>query len=165
MPYSDKEKQKAWNKAYEKVRKRKCRRAYQEAYQKAYRDAHKRKTRRVVSKEEQAERRKIYAKNYRKANPEKARLHSRKRRALKLGNGHETYTEGYIFERDGWICGICGRKINKRLKYPDPYSKSIDHIIPVIRGGADAPINIQAAHLRCNMSKNAGCGGQLRLIG
>ena len=101
---------------------------------------------------------------YRRKNLEKYRFYSRKRRALKLGNSHKPYTDIYVFERDNWICGICGRRINKRLKHPNPLSKSIDHIIPISKGGADAPINLQATHLRCNQLKNAGNGGQLRLI-
>ncbi len=107
---------------------------------------------------------KAYKKTYRLANREKARVCERKYRALKLNNHHEPYTETYIFERDNWQCGICGRKINRRLKFPHPRSKSIDHIIALSKGGADAPINLQAAHLRCNMSKNSGSGGQLRLL-
>jgi DNA repair ATPase RecN len=106
-----------------------------------------------------------YGVNYHKLNPEKINALSRKRRALKLGNHHEPYTDNYIYERDNWTCGICGQKINKRIKYPHPRSKSIDHILAISKGGADAPINLQAAHLICNVHKNAGNGGQLRLIG
>lgn len=29
------------------------------------------------------------------------------------------------------ICGICGLPVDMSLKYPDPMSKSIDHIIPI----------------------------------
>jgi len=102
---------------------------------------------------------------YHRKNLEKYRFYSRKRRALKRNSKHEPYTDNYIFERDGWICCICGRKVNKRLKHPNPLSKSIDHIIPISKGGADAPHNLQTSHLRCNQLKSAGAGGQLRLIG
>lgn len=111
------------------------------------------------------EKQKTRSKLWRAANPEKIRVQNRKYKALKLGNNHESYTDTYIFERDNWVCGICGQKINKRLKYPNPRSKSIDHILSISKGGADAPINLQAAHLRCNMNKKAQSGGQLRLIG
>jgi len=135
--------------------------------QKAYHLTHaedikiKRKAFRLAHKEEIADYQKVYRRKY----PEKPKLLCRKYRALKLGNSHEPYTDAYIFARDGWICGICGRKINKRLKHPNPLSKSIDHIVPVSKGGADSPMNVQAAHLRCNMIKKAQSGGQLRLIG
>ena len=107
---------------------------------------------------------KIKRREYYKKHPDKCRKFWRKRRAIKRGNAHEPYTDTYIFERDGWICQLCGQKINKRLKWPNPRSKSIDHIIPYSKGGDDAPINVQATHLRCNLSKQARGGGQLRLI-
>ena len=121
-------------------------------HQKAYRQAN-------------LEKRKIQRRLHDQANPEKVRVYSRKRRALKLGNGHEPYTDSYIFERDGWICQLCGKRIDRKLKNPHPFSASIDHIIPLIKGGADAPLNLQSAHIRCNISKNDRGGGQLRLLG
>lgn len=108
---------------------------------------------------------KIKRREYYKKHPDKCRKYWRKRRALKRGVEHEPYIDTYIFERDGWICQVCGQKINKRLKWPHPRSKSIDHIIPMSKGGSNAPINVQATHLRCNLSKQARDGGQLRLIG
>lgn len=137
------------------------------ASQKAYQLAHaedikrKRKTYRLAHNEKIAD----YQKDYRRKYPEKPRGLCRKYRALKRGNAYEPYTGNYIYERDNWLCGICGRKINKRLKHPNPLSPSIDHIVPVSKGGSDASINVQAAHLRCNMLKSARNGGQLRLIG
>lgn len=108
---------------------------------------------------------KITNKAYYQNHPEKAMLKCRKRKALKLGVRHEDYVSNYIFLRDNWICGICGRKINKRLKWPNPLSSSLDHIIPLSKGGDDNPINVQAAHLRCNIGKHTKKGGQLRLLG
>ena len=102
---------------------------------------------------------------YRQNNAEKIRIDNRKRIALKRGVRHEAYKGNYIFERDGWVCGICGRKINKRLKHPNPLSKSIDHIVPLSKGGDDSPENVQAAHLRCNIGKHARNIGQLRMFG
>jgi len=157
---------KARNNDYYKANKEKCL-----ARNKVYREQNKEKKKAMdrayhaKNREKHLLRNKAYQKAYRLAYPEKARVRCRKRRALKRGNAHEPYTEAYIFERDNWICGICGRKINRRLKRRNPLSKSIDHIIPLSKGGSDSPINVQAAHLRCNMLKQAQSGGQLRLIG
>ena len=173
----DKEKTKAYKKAYYQANKDKFNaqtKAYYlgnkehcTAYAKVYNLANKEKIREHKKKWYQAnkEKRKIYAKAYLQANPEIFVINKRKRRALKINTYHEKYTDTYIFERDGWICGICGRKINKRLKHPNPLSKSIDHIVPLIKGGVDAPVNVQAAHLRCNLGKGVINKGQLRLIG
>ena len=53
------------------------------------------------------------------------------------------------------VCGICGKQVNKRLKFPDPMSACIDHIIPIDRGGDPSAIeNLQLAHLCCNRQKS-----------
>lgn len=51
-------------------------------------------------------------------------------------------------------CGICGRLVDFSLKYPDPLSPCIDHIIPIDRGGHPSDIgNLQLAHWTCNRQK------------
>ena len=41
------------------------------------------------------------------------------------------------------------------LKYPDPMSACIDHIIPIVKGGHPSDIdNLQLAHLTCNRQKS-----------
>lgn len=53
------------------------------------------------------------------------------------------------------ICGICGKPVNKRLKYPDPFAPCIDHIIPVSKNGHPSDIsNLQLAHWSCNRQKS-----------
>lgn len=108
---------------------------------------------------------KEYSHKYYIHNPDKMKQKRHRRLALEAGVKHEPYKDLYIFERDGWICGICGQKINRQLKHPNPRSKSIDHIISLAMGGIDAPINLQPAHLRCNQNKSTKNGGQLRLMG
>lgn len=52
-------------------------------------------------------------------------------------------------------CGICGKPVDFSLKYPHPFSKCIDHIIPVSRGGHPSDIdNLQLAHWSCNRAKS-----------
>lgn len=60
-----------------------------------------------------------------------------------------------VFERDGWICGLCHALVERRRHFPDPLSASLDHIIPVSRGGEHKPENVQLAHLICNSRKRA----------
>jgi len=59
-----------------------------------------------------------------------------------------------VFERDGWICGLCDASVDPSLNYPDPMSVSLDHIVPVSLGGMHAMSNVQCSHLFCNLSKN-----------
>ena len=53
-------------------------------------------------------------------------------------------------------CAICGRPVNFDKVFPDPWSATLDHIIPVSKGGAPADIeNLQLAHLQCNRIKSS----------
>lgn len=58
-----------------------------------------------------------------------------------------------VYERDGWDCQICGLPIDREAKAPHPMSPSLDHIIPLARGGTHTEANCQAAHLICNVRK------------
>lgn len=51
-------------------------------------------------------------------------------------------------------CGICGQDIDYTLPHLDPLSFTVDHIIPVIKGGPDELDNKQAAHRSCNRTKS-----------
>jgi 5-methylcytosine-specific restriction endonuclease McrA len=52
-------------------------------------------------------------------------------------------------------CGICGKIVDKKLKFPNPLSPVIDHIIPVAKGGHPSDIdNLQLAHFCCNREKS-----------
>lgn len=53
------------------------------------------------------------------------------------------------------VCGICGQPVDMNLKYPDPLSPCIDHIIPIAKGGHPSDIeNLQLAHWTCNRQKS-----------
>lgn len=99
---------------------------------------------------------------------ESKRLGHRARKARKMAVASEPYTNAEIAQRDGWRCGICGGKVDPALSWPDPWSISIDHVVPFAEGGDDTKANVQLAHLRCNVVKGAKAlprGEQLRLIG
>jgi len=53
------------------------------------------------------------------------------------------------------VCGICGKPVDKSLKYPHPMSATVDHIIPLDRGGHPSDLaNLQLAHFCCNRQKS-----------
>lgn len=62
------------------------------------------------------------------------------------------FTVDDLIARDGRDCGICGRRI-PAVAYPDMDSASIDHIVPISRGGEHALSNVRATHLRCNIAR------------
>jgi 5-methylcytosine-specific restriction endonuclease McrA len=90
---------------------------------------------------------------WRAANPERATEHNRRRRARKRGATVEDFTVADVIERDGYVCGLCSDLICPDLRWPHPLSLSVDHVVPLSRGGAHSLANTQPAHLRCNLEK------------
>lgn len=76
-----------------------------------------------------------------------------KRRAKKRQLPSEPYTTAEIAERDGFRCGLCGRKVDMSIPSPHPRAPSIDHIVPISWDGPDIRANVQLAHRGCNSSK------------
>ena len=77
-------------------------------------------------------------------------------RANKIGEHRTAYDKNKkrIFATQT-ICGICGKPVDFSLKYPDPLSATIDHIIPIAKGGHPSDIgNLQLAHRWCNRQKS-----------
>lgn len=53
------------------------------------------------------------------------------------------------------ICGICGKPVDFSYKNPHPLAPTVDHIIPVAKGGHPSDIsNLQLAHRCCNREKS-----------
>jgi 5-methylcytosine-specific restriction endonuclease McrA len=76
-----------------------------------------------------------------------------RRRARMFGVEYEPINRRVVFERDGWICGICDELIDPSLSHPAPRSASLDHVVPMSLGGAHTYGNVQPAHLECNLVK------------
>lgn len=78
----------------------------------------------------------------------------RLRRARKKGVGCEKYDSDDIFKRDKWMCWLCGEKTDATKPAPHPDSPTIDHVIPLSKGGPDSPTNVHCAHFSCNVNKS-----------
>jgi 5-methylcytosine-specific restriction endonuclease McrA len=97
------------------------------------------------------------------ANPDRVRKIKRdaqqRRRALQEGAYREEWTTVDILERDDWQCRIphcrCpdGRAIDPAAEYR--WRGTVDHIVPLSRGGDDVLANLRAAHQTCNSAKRA----------
>lgn len=57
-----------------------------------------------------------------------------------------TRTRFEIFKRDGFRCAYCGAA-------PTETPLHVDHVIPVVEGGTDAPENLVTACAECNLGK------------
>lgn len=96
----------------------------------------------------------------------RGRDYGNRRRVAMLSREHEHIDSLEIYERDGWKCRLCYRKVNPKLRWPHPKSASLDHILPIAKGGGHVRTNVHLAHLACNASKrDRGSGEQLMLIG
>lgn len=84
-----------------------------------------------------------------------------KRKAQKIKTAIEDFSRTEIFERDAWTCGICKQPVPKTAKWPEADFATLDHIIPLARGGTHTKQNAQCAHLRCNIKKSDKILGRL----
>jgi hypothetical protein len=76
------------------------------------------------------------------------------KRAKKFGVKTENIKPIEIFNRDNWVCGICHKKVDQNLRWPHPLSATLDHVIPLSKGGNHVRDNVQLAHMKCNMKKS-----------
>lgn len=78
----------------------------------------------------------------------------RRRHKLKE-NGKIDYsiTLSAVIEKHKKICAICGEKVDMSVHSNHDDYPSIDHIIPVSKGGTHTWDNVQLAHRRCNNKK------------
>ena len=83
-----------------------------------------------------------------KANPERARMYYHTRRARKKGNGgsHTVDDLKTLWQKQNSCCAYCKTKLTLT-------TRSLDHIIPVSKGGSNNPDNLAWACSPCNTSK------------
>lgn len=93
-----------------------------------------------------------------------------KGRAMMYGVPYTHVHRKAVYARDGWRCQLCGHKVLKKAKRNrhtrrlHPRTASLDHIIPMSKGGSHCEANVQCACLRCNVRKRARLIGQTRLF-
>jgi hypothetical protein len=90
------------------------------------------------------------------------------KRAIRFGVERFPYVRAELLDRDGWTCQLCHVRLFRKWTYhkhtlkPHPANATLDHIVSMANGGADAPWNIQACCLKCNSLKSKANKGQLR---
>jgi 5-methylcytosine-specific restriction endonuclease McrA len=95
-----------------------------------------------------------------------ARIGKAVRRARSKGAQCESVNPFKVFDRDNWVCQLCGIKTPKSKRASiDDDAPELDHIIPLSRGGSHSYINTQCACRRCNQSKGDKPSGQLLMFG
>jgi 5-methylcytosine-specific restriction endonuclease McrA len=111
-------------------------RAARDAYNRAWRLAH-------------PSARARHVRAWKTGNPLKQKEYKYRRRArLRGASVVVRFDREAIFERDGWVCGICGLPVASG-------EESIDHVVPVSKGGTHEPGNVRLAHRACNNKRGA----------
>lgn len=108
--------------------------------------------------------RSAYHKEYAKTHPDLRADIKRRKRARKRLVTVERFSSIEIYERDHWVCQICNKKVDRRIKYPNRMSPSLDHIMPLALHGTHERKNVQLAHLGCNVDLRENGMKQLRLF-
>ena len=92
------------------------------------------------------------------------RIAKSRRRAMIRGREHEAIDPIKVFERDGWRCQLCQRKLRPedRGTYK-PRAPELDHVRSLAEGGTHTWGNVQCACRACNLAKGATSAGQLGL--
>lgn len=90
----------------------------------------------------------------------------RKHRArVQKPSSREVFSSIDVFNRDGWRCQLCGCRVRQyKRKRNMPREATIDHIIPLSRGGQHSIANCHTACRDCNSRKAAQKRGQMRLV-
>lgn len=60
-----------------------------------------------------------------------------------------------VFERDGWVCRLCLKAVDRDAVVPADLAPTVDHILPLALGGLHEYANVQCAHFICNSRKSA----------
>lgn len=81
-------------------------------------------------------------------------------RAVEWGVVAELVIAYEVFERDDWVCHLCGELVPERLRTPEfragayePMYPVVDHVIPLSKGGPHTMSNCATAHWTCNAQK------------
>lgn len=95
------------------------------------------------------------SKRWRESHPITVRMQKSKRRAMIRTASVGTVDLHALWVRQCGICALCANPIDSTLAWPDPASRSVDHIVPLSKGGTHEQSNLQWTHLVCNLKKGA----------
>ena len=74
-------------------------------------------------------------------------------RARKRNARTERVYRQKIYDRDNYVCQICFEPVDTTCDPKTKRAPSLDHIIPLSKGGAHSYDNIRLAHIGCNAKK------------
>lgn len=102
-----------------------------------------------------------YKLNTKRCSPQCSRKHNnaaathRKDHRISKDKRIDNITLASLYERDGGVCYICGEVCRYDVDGNDNMYPSIDHVIPIAKGGTDSWDNVRLAHRICNSIKGS----------
>jgi 5-methylcytosine-specific restriction endonuclease McrA len=90
---------------------------------------------------------------YRREHPEKLQGGFRCRAATYGVVYEQGITWRAVLARDGTRCALCGSAVIPSGHKADPLSATVDHKVPMSKGGGHTWENVQLAHRRCNVRR------------
>ena len=83
----------------------------------------------------------------------------------KIAVSVESVNPQKVFERDGWLCHLCGKPTSRsRRGTMHPLAPELDHVLPLSKGGDHSYANTACAHRKCNALKGSMAVGQPSLL-
>lgn len=83
-----------------------------------------------------------------------AKRDAKHRRRARLRNAYAgAVNRSAIYARDGYRCHICRKPLDMDAEVPAPLAPTIDHLIPLSKGGTHEAANVKAAHYICNVRR------------
>ena len=82
-------------------------------------------------------------------------LAARRERAARVGRKNaerHRWTIQTLIRKHGGLCHLCNKPVEMHDEHSPTYA-TIDHIVPLSRGGSENLSNIALAHRGCNASK------------
>lgn len=74
----------------------------------------------------------------------------RQRRIREQESEVEKINPFVVFDRDNWICWLCNTPCDRDASHPQPLAATVDHVVPVSKGGLHRLGNLRCAHAECN---------------
>lgn len=83
-----------------------------------------------------------------------------RRKARVIGAFVEEVPPYKVFEADGYRCHLCGKKTDPTKSVPHLRAPTIDHVVPLSKGGLHERANCRTACFSCNSAKQDRGGGE-----
>lgn len=82
--------------------------------------------------------------------------HDKMRSRAKPTSSYRRVLRRRVYERDGYVCWLCGEKVRLDVSPHANTAASLDHVIPVSKGGKWSMENLRTAHRSCNDARGVG---------